>query len=792
MQLDEMATPDNSSRDDGEVVIVTLILRPSDPHVTAFPKRQFILSRQNSSVRIGRASKVPTKGFVASIDNAWFDSPVMSRQHAEISLDYDTTPWTVFIKDIGSLHGTFHTPHDGDNKESRLEQDKSVRLSNGDLLRFGTDIFRSSETFPPCHATFFIEDRLQHPHIQTISTIDQSTNRVFTIPDDIDDEDDEEDDDSAIETMRLPDTQKGASIDLTRDEAEVIDDHTAYNNVTSDVIDLTSEPDERLDPEPDAMSRHHSISTVAPAVPATVTVSGSDSPTATDHSPKPMSFSDAPGSFYTEPPQPYIHYPTFEDSSSEDIVLTDSDNNSIITRDSADDLSVVGEGIDIDMEDDEDGENSLASEYSDDSRGGFGIWEDDHESLEDLPYSDDITSSSSGESMDSASNSSSPILSSPSLPLHSSDPPAPKEATATVASADSSDAKPPFVTPFLFTTSVQQEAPAAHPRDPSPSDAAMFKRCPIIDRAPSDSRAHALGEKSGKYEYFAARENNRMALGDQLSTPMSAIRESLTDIIDDQIDDLKAERVSHSSLPDVRADGDQTKSTQEVVEADNATEWPVHTSQGWFSGGKFINNPQSEDLPHARFERPQSPELDMTSAYTFQLSKLATGAKPRRVGIQDLLTQESSGSSFADERPWGEHPEATTSASLTPARVAGRTSHENGLKRSFDDAFIEEDVLFEVSGNADEAHIFSNGNHNSESTSNPMQYAAAASDELSRATTSKVPFQQGEPQGEPVSVSIQLGNAQPSKRRRFAQAAACVALGGAAAFTFMVSTAPVL
>ena len=49
--------------------------------------RKLNLSRQHSTIQIGRASKSPTKGLRGASDNAWFDSPVMSRDHAKISLD---------------------------------------------------------------------------------------------------------------------------------------------------------------------------------------------------------------------------------------------------------------------------------------------------------------------------------------------------------------------------------------------------------------------------------------------------------------------------------------------------------------------------------------------------------------------------------------------------------------------------------------------------------------------------------------------------------------------------------
>src|SRR4051794_104902 len=48
------------------------------------PWRRIVLDAENNSIEIGRASKVPSKGFLAAPDNTWFNSPVMSRHHAEI------------------------------------------------------------------------------------------------------------------------------------------------------------------------------------------------------------------------------------------------------------------------------------------------------------------------------------------------------------------------------------------------------------------------------------------------------------------------------------------------------------------------------------------------------------------------------------------------------------------------------------------------------------------------------------------------------------------------------------
>jgi frataxin-like iron-binding protein CyaY len=152
---------------DMDLVIVTLQARNAmfDEIDT---RRQIILTSQNPSLRIGRASKVHTKGFVAANDNAWFESPVMSREHAELTasfaekvcnpssasielirkMELTYEHQTVFVKDIGSLHGTF-LKHSNTAKEEKLLARKQIRLEQDDSLRFGIDIIRHHESFPP-------------------------------------------------------------------------------------------------------------------------------------------------------------------------------------------------------------------------------------------------------------------------------------------------------------------------------------------------------------------------------------------------------------------------------------------------------------------------------------------------------------------------------------------------------------------------------------------------------------------------------------------------------------------
>ncbi|KAI1204927.1 uncharacterized protein F4807DRAFT_300534 [Annulohypoxylon truncatum] len=827
-----MATINNSSPEEDEAVAITLILRPVGLQDSEF-KREFILDRQRPSIRIGRASKVPAKGFVAAKNNAWFDSPVMSRQHAELLFDYGGTPKGVFIQDIGSLHGTFHTPKDGTGKELRLEQHSLVRLSDGDLLRFGTDIFRAATTFPPCLLEFYMDARIV-PQFRVIPSVSQSTNRVFTIPDDIED-DDEDDDDSVIETAMPPtrkdDSQRGLSIDLTRDDTDEADDHTAHNNLNSDVIDLTSEPEEHSDHEMNVVENRHSSafsSTAGPFIPAVVPPGASsfringyvpDLPTATSHSPKPAVLDNVPDQFSD---QNHCHLPYHdqddEEMNSDDIRLTDSENDSAITRYSLDRSDAASEETDEDQDEDDSSsssvsyrygweDESVSSRHNDGNNERFTIWEDD-DSVDDLPYSDDGTSSSGEGSADSASNASSPV---PGLLEH------PLTAVAT-ATADiptkPSDDKQSFVTPFLFAAPTQQETPVTHPREPSPSDAAMFKSHPMVDRTPNDSRAKALGEKSGKYEFFAARESNRTSLVDHLPPPpISHMRETLGEDVNHQVSGVEVDQVSHSSFPhpaqafvdEFRANHTEkevptlgSKTFPNTNPDDTQMQEPVWLKPElscpvWsFSGERFINNPRTEDLPNSRSERPQSPELDMTSAYTFQLSKMATenrtSQQPRRVGIKDLLVEEANRLEMLRDAL----PMPATTASPFTLSVPRQASEEPNLKRSFDDAFSDEPVVPGVNGNISDASIHLSDTHDAQPTNKQLGNSTACTDVSNEDSAFQVIPPQSGMQAEPVAVTKRPDYLQPSKRRRFAQAAACVALGGAAAFTFMVSTAPVL
>lgn len=49
----------------------------------------------------------------------------------------------MYIKDIGSLHGTF-------KNEQRLSKNVPSSVGTGDIIRFGISIDRGADRYPPC------------------------------------------------------------------------------------------------------------------------------------------------------------------------------------------------------------------------------------------------------------------------------------------------------------------------------------------------------------------------------------------------------------------------------------------------------------------------------------------------------------------------------------------------------------------------------------------------------------------------------------------------------------------
>ncbi|OAQ98608.1 hypothetical protein LLEC1_01217 [Akanthomyces lecanii] len=232
-----------------EVLVTLSCLAPS---TLLFPQRRLLLSSQKSSISIGRASK-RSSTLESRMYNAWVDAPVMSRRHAELTLD--SQGQRVLIEDVGSLHGTYQN-------DLKLQQGKPKPLSNGDLLKFGIPIDRGNERFPQCTMKVGIEFGRTRDQTAIEASLPRPT--VFSVPDDTDSDMDDMDETHDSHLMRnVEDSNVEDSDDIDSQAALGSPDNDddpalrasamalAENGLelefrgfdTSDPIDLTSEPD---------------------------------------------------------------------------------------------------------------------------------------------------------------------------------------------------------------------------------------------------------------------------------------------------------------------------------------------------------------------------------------------------------------------------------------------------------------------------------------------------------------------------------------------------------------------
>ncbi|KAI0018760.1 hypothetical protein F4780DRAFT_503237 [Xylariomycetidae sp. FL0641] len=769
-----------------------LTITLSSRNQTRVPQRRLVLTRETPSIRIGRASKVSTKGYVAASDNAWFESPVMSRQHAEIFADFDDQPHAVFIKDASSLHGTFLTPNDGRNLEKKLDSSEKFKLGNGDIIRFGIDIFRTKEAFPPCAVDFRIEPQ----HSETPS-------RTFTVPDDIDEEEEEE-------VQVFP---TSGAIDLTADAPSPEDPilpssctvQPPAGSARVDLIDLTSEPNMDSDLE-------RNTSPVPASSPA--------------RAPSPQMSSQPHQSAameYREGAYRLAESDAYESEEDEETDPLSIEDGGIFASDSsdADPSDISDSGMESSENDVDDArlqpENSTLSDMDEMDE----MNEDDDMEDEEYPTSDvDSMASSSDDASGEDEDDTGSLADASSAHVPSEACPPPPENTMhrgdmnfglLFPSGPLPVPRPDVIHPsvnYLCQQPATQPSPVnlppatMAPREPSPSDAAMFKRQPL-GRPPSHTIAHALGVKTGKYEYFIARENNRATVSNhEASSSTSAIRETLNGNSSQRTDDLESVAEATVGSDRDRAANESLLEASAPIMLDDS----MNTEQLWwsiddnkFSGDRFINRPCVEDLPKF-FERPKSPELDMTSAYTFVKAKghleslghwpvpqsdrgsdTDTSRETRRLPIQDLLAQEPR------SQPSPPPLESSSHEELKLAPFCGTNPSVGSKKRTYTDAFDASSDAVDTEG------VAMNGDGVVATTAD-SQAPGTSSVEVSQTTKTTAIAEGSEPMSLPVQVNTSPmldPSARPSKRLRLAQVAACFALGSAATFSYLVNTAPV-
>lgn len=197
---------------------MTLVLRQARP-TRGFVRR--ITLTLNHPVSVGRSSRSESKNLSATVDNALFDCPVISRKHAEI--EFTINRWTtdqqrVTITDKRSMHGT-------SVNGTKLKADMPFQLEVGDTIRLGDHISRADNTYDGI--------TLEVDHIISSASQSQPPTTVknktgISFPSDDESEDEYGDDDSIVEEVH--------SAHTTPENAKP----TSYPNI----IDLDDEDDE--------------------------------------------------------------------------------------------------------------------------------------------------------------------------------------------------------------------------------------------------------------------------------------------------------------------------------------------------------------------------------------------------------------------------------------------------------------------------------------------------------------------------------------------------------------------
>ncbi|KAG2095089.1 SMAD/FHA domain-containing protein [Suillus discolor] len=123
-------------------------VHPSYPSLYLYPLNDTFIPKHISlhndqRVTIGRDTK-KTKTIIPGERNGYFDSKVVSRQHAEIWEDSGK----IYIKDVKSSNGTFIN---GERLSSEGVESEPFELENHDIVQFGIDIIGEDNKTTICH-----------------------------------------------------------------------------------------------------------------------------------------------------------------------------------------------------------------------------------------------------------------------------------------------------------------------------------------------------------------------------------------------------------------------------------------------------------------------------------------------------------------------------------------------------------------------------------------------------------------------------------------------------------------
>ncbi|KAJ8608097.1 hypothetical protein MRB53_039846 [Persea americana] len=163
--------------------------------VTLVPKDTTQESREltlgvGKPIIIGRASSKAIKNQIAAPDNALFENPVISRQHARLEWRTSLNNHNHFtITDLASTHGTYVN-------DVQLTHDQPHPLRDGDMIRLGASVSKGSGMFlsqDVVSSTDHIQDSYRALRVTFIIPRNSTTNenrRAFMVPISSDEEDD--------------------------------------------------------------------------------------------------------------------------------------------------------------------------------------------------------------------------------------------------------------------------------------------------------------------------------------------------------------------------------------------------------------------------------------------------------------------------------------------------------------------------------------------------------------------------------------------------------------------------
>lgn len=210
---------------------VLILLSTNSPNNITYPERRIVLTQSQPKLQIGRSSNRSAMGLTPALDNGYFDSPVMSREHAEIEADIPGQ--VVRIRDAGSMHGTLL------NGET-LESEAARPLVSGDEVTFGSSVYRNQKTFKPATVTVGMEFQLR-------TQADHSPSRVFTVPDDCSTDDNEPLDDNT--PLKIPtfssqevNTRKVEQRDAARQVDGIIEIDSSSESDSDILLDSDADP----------------------------------------------------------------------------------------------------------------------------------------------------------------------------------------------------------------------------------------------------------------------------------------------------------------------------------------------------------------------------------------------------------------------------------------------------------------------------------------------------------------------------------------------------------------------